>query len=470
MTFSGGTSSFGGSIHNVIGTDNGQKTALTVAGGSLTLTGVNDYTGPTMLSAGTLVVNGSLAATAVAVSTGATLTGSGSIGGHVAVATGGAIAGAANATLSIAGGLELDGGSSSDFAIGRTDAATAMVAVTGGLTGPTMGVHTINFTGNASLGTYDLFSFDSGSLALSQFATGTLPTGSYSYNLSIAGNQLDLIVANPNSSAVWNFNGSDVYGNSAQWSPQAFPTGAGQSATFGNGSGVTVNASSVTVTIDNAYTLGSLTFNNTLGTTYSLATDGVVGHGLTLNSGAGTSSSITVTTGSPIISTSLTLADAGGNAFVISPSTQLTVSGTISETGGSRAMSLSGGGTLTLSSANIYSGGTTVSAGTLRTTADGALGSGPLAVNSASGATLVNLQTNESIGGLSTTITGGTATVNVSAGKTLTVNPASGIVDPTAAASLWEAAGRPTREPCLPRPDLARKSSPPFRSLAIILP
>ena len=49
-----------------------------------------------------------------------------------------------------------------------------------------------------------------------------------------------------------------------------------------------------------------------------------------------------------------------------------------------------------------------------------------MAVNATSRATIVNVQTNESVGGLSSNITGGTASVNVSAGKTLTVSPASG--------------------------------------------
>ena len=57
--------------------------------GTITLGGANTYTGGTSISAGSLLVNGSLANGAVFVSTSATLGGIGAIGGEVTVANGG---------------------------------------------------------------------------------------------------------------------------------------------------------------------------------------------------------------------------------------------------------------------------------------------------------------------------------------------------------------------------------------------
>ena len=82
--------------------------AATAAGNStLTFTGINTYTGPTSVQAGTLAVNGVLAGTAVTVSNGATLTGNGTIAGSVTVAAGGRILfGGPGATpLTIAGNV-----------------------------------------------------------------------------------------------------------------------------------------------------------------------------------------------------------------------------------------------------------------------------------------------------------------------------------------------------------------------------
>src|SRR5439155_14781577 len=55
--------------------------------------------------------------------------------------------------------------------------------------------------------------------------------------------------------------------------------------------------------------------------------------------------------------------------------------GTLTESGGAHSLTKSSTGTLTLSTANSYSGGTVVNAGTLNVNAASALGTGGLALN-----------------------------------------------------------------------------------------
>ena len=83
-----GVSTFGGTIQNTIGA--GSKTlGLTVAGGTLTLTGANTYTGPTNVEAGALYVDGSNAAGSVyTIASGATLGGTGSIASPITLGSG----------------------------------------------------------------------------------------------------------------------------------------------------------------------------------------------------------------------------------------------------------------------------------------------------------------------------------------------------------------------------------------------
>ena len=126
--------------------------------------------------------------------------------------------------------------------------------------------------------------------------------------------------------------------------------------------------------------------------------------------------------GTHVIAAPLVLAS-NTTATVTGGADQLTISGAISGSGAS--LTKAGDGALILSHANSFSGGTTVSAGTLRTTVSGALGGGTLAVNAA-----VSLGGNESIGTLSGS---GAGNLSVAPGKTLAVNQTA---DMTLAGSL----------------------------------
>jgi fibronectin-binding autotransporter adhesin len=100
--------------------------------------------------------------------------------------------------------------------------------------------------------------------------------------------------------------------------------------------------------------------------------------------------------------------------------------GTVNETlqDGSKQLAFAvTGGTTTLAASNTYTGGTTVTGGTLKTTAAGALGAGSLTVNGGTlnldGVSPTGVTTfNGTSGGTVTNTTGGTQTLSTSAGGT----------------------------------------------------
>src|SRR5205823_746885 len=95
--------------------------------------------------------------------------------------------------------------------------------------------------------------------------------------------------------------------------------------------------------------------------------------------GSGTTGTLEYTGSSASSSKKFTMATGGIGAFQIDTSGQtLTLSGVIDGSGG---LSKTGAGGLTLSVANTYSGGTTISAGTVNLGNASALGTGGLTVN-----------------------------------------------------------------------------------------
>jgi len=110
-----GSSSYGGAISdNVLGGGPDAIMALNVTGGTLSLNNINNYTGPTIVSGGTLRVGaaGELGFTSVNVSGTGTLGGSGLIYGTVTNAAGGTISpGASIGTLTVNNTVTLESGS-----------------------------------------------------------------------------------------------------------------------------------------------------------------------------------------------------------------------------------------------------------------------------------------------------------------------------------------------------------------------
>ncbi len=156
----------------------------------------------------------------------------------------------------------------------------------------------------------------------------------------------------------------DLGGN---WQGGVAPDAVGDTAVLG----AAVSNGTATITLDAARTVSSLTFSPGTGGSYDLSGSGASSLQL---ANSGSSASISVASGASAIDAPVVLGDnlnvtaAGG--------TGLTITGPISEIGGSRSLTLSGGGSLILSGTNTYTGSTIVSAGTLLINSANALAGG----------------------------------------------------------------------------------------------
>lgn len=141
--------------------------------GALTLSNTNTYSGATIVSAGTLFVNGSLGNGAVTVASGATLGGTGSVGGTVTV-NGSFAPGAGNIeSLNVGGGLALN--NTADFEIDATSHTSDLAVVAANLAfGGVLNI--TNLTGALALNdSFDLFNFNAAN-ATGTFSAVNLPT------------------------------------------------------------------------------------------------------------------------------------------------------------------------------------------------------------------------------------------------------------------------------------------------------
>ncbi|MDQ8728877.1 autotransporter-associated beta strand repeat-containing protein [Bradyrhizobium sp. LHD-71] len=335
--------------------------ALTKLGaGTLTLTGASTYSGDTTINAGTLRVAGTLGAGAVSVDSGATLagptlTGSGSIGGTVTVQNGGILAGANTATNSGAslsmGALVLNAASSVNVAIG-TPSGT-LFDVGGNLT--LAGTLNVTDAGGYGPGVYQLFEY--GSLTDNGLTLGSRPAGFVSRidTKNTAQHQVNLVVYDdPTKLQFWQ---GSVGGGTGMWragDPNWLNADGSQSTVWGSVHGV-FEGNPGTVTIEGPQSFETLEF----------VSDGY-------NLVAGQNGALTAT--------------GTARLWAEGVRTTATIATSITGTGGIVKI---GAGTVVLTGANTYSGGTAIDAGTLSVSSDANLGdaSGGLSFN---GGTLEN--------------------------------------------------------------------------------
>jgi len=374
------------------GVDATISTKITGAGGisktglgSLILNAANDYTGGTVINAGTVVANNTLSGT-VGVKSGATLGGAGTIAGLVTVDDGGIIAPGSNAvgTLSV-GDLNLNDLSRLNFELNDP-------GVVGGGVNDLIDVQNdlvldgrvfITDLANFGTGTYHLIKYGA-TLTSNGLVVASGPAG-YNYEIdTTTANEVNLVV-NYTGLQFWDgttlVGDGTVHGGSGTWDavPANWTDSAGNindkwqdmTAVFAGSAGTVSLASNVTV--------AGMQF-------------GTTGYELVDGGGA-----IQITAPS-----STFLVDTGVDATI---STKITGAGGISKTGL---------GSLILNAANDYTGGTVINAGKVVATHASALGDAAVTLNSqATLATTVNLTIN------SLTWDGGT--VAMAAGQTISI-------------------------------------------------
>ncbi|WP_453962508.1 autotransporter domain-containing protein [Amorphus suaedae] len=311
--------------------------------GTVVLTGNSAaFTGATTVRTGPLLVNGTLGspASTLTVNSGATLGGTGTVGGAVTVQSGGTLSpGASPGTLTIGGALTLSAGSTSVFELNTPNvsagATNDFVSVGGNLT--------LGGTLQASVGSagyYNLFGYGGTLSGAFDTTSVTGVTGATSTVDTARAGQVNLQVVGPDQSIqFWDganatANGS-VDGGSGTWDGTTtnWTTSSG-SVNFAWSKSVGVfSGTAGTVTVSGTQAFDTLQFKTS---GYQLT-----GGTLALSPASGTAGTLNV--------------DGGVTA---------TIGSTIAD-GTGTTLAKSGSGTLTLTGANTYTGGTQVSAGRL---------------------------------------------------------------------------------------------------------
>jgi autotransporter-associated beta strand protein len=226
-----GSSTFSGVIQDTLPSGSG-VVALTVENGKLTLTGANTYTGSTTVSNGTLVVGtgGSIASSptiilngsggsvldasavgGIALLSGYVLAANGGIGGNV-TATSCLITPETNgpvATLTCSNNLSLNGGVTVHFDLSSLPASgNDQVVVGGALNLSGLNVIEISPLTSLSVGNYKLFVCGSANGTVANLSLTGAPGTGLTAALSVTGTEVDLIVSATAAPFVWQGDGS----------------------------------------------------------------------------------------------------------------------------------------------------------------------------------------------------------------------------------------------------------------------
>lgn len=406
LTGAGAIFTDGGTNLDLGGVISGAGAFTKAGGGTLVLRADNSYGGATVLNDGTLRINGdqSAATGLTTVNNGATLGGSGIIGGSVLINNGGMLVpGNSPGTLAIKGDLILSGGSALDFEFGAAGVVGGpfndLIDVGGNLVLDGTIHVTVPAGGIFDSGIYRVINY-SGTLTDNGLDLGIMPTGSnITVQTSVAG-QVNLINsaglelsfwdggvgpkfnhAVNGGAGVWRLGGTDNNWTDANGAMNAAYADSRLAIFSGVGDVVTVNNGNGAVSTPGM----------------QFASDGytISGDALTL---AGSQSAIRVGDGSS--------ASAGFTTLI---SAELT---------GAAQLVKVDAGTLILTGANSYTGGTAINAGVLKIATDANLGnaSGGISFN---GGTLHT--TADITSGRDVTLVDA-ATILTDGGTTLTLN------------------------------------------------
>lgn len=396
IDLNGNTVAYANPIGN--GGGGGLKVQSTAPGGVLNLQAANTYIGNTIVSGATLAINNSSGSAtgsgSVTVGSGGLLAGDGFIGGAVELQAGGGLApGNGGLGTNTVGALTLDSRSTNNFEF--TGAGNDQTIVTG--------VLTINdASGNAAfnlyqvgssapwttVGTYNLIQYGGSAPVLDSSwttASGSNPhvanrQVNFVYSFHATGGYLTVTIALSGTvvSGSWTNDADSNWSAGVNWSSNPnVPHAAGDLATFGTGS------TKRTVTLDVNETVGSITMNNN--NSFVIANGGKT---LTLdNSGIGANLNVTGGTTNQINAAVAVNDNLTAN---INSGKLLAIAGNVANASGTRTITKSGAGTLSLTGNNTYGPaagtvGTTLNSGVLQVGSSTALGNGDL---SASGGTL----------------------------------------------------------------------------------
>ena len=335
--------------------------------GVVTLTGNNSYAGITAVNAGTLLINGdqSAATGLTSIASGATLGGNGIIGGNVNVANGGVLApGNSPGTMTINGNLSLASGSVLNFEFGQADVAGGplndLVNVGGNLV--LDGTINVNVSAGGAFGggIYRVFNYG-GALTDNGLTLGLMPGGSsVTVQTSVAG-QVNLVNSVGLSLSFWDGNAGPKFNNVIDGGNGTWHLG-GADNNWANADG-SVNA---------AYDDGTLAIFAGTGGTVAVDNSG----GAVTASGLQFASNGYLVNGAPLTLIGPQSMIRVGDGTAVGAGYTATIAAALT---GTTRLVKTDLGTLILSGANSYTGGTAINGGTLRIASDanlGAAGSG----------------------------------------------------------------------------------------------
>jgi fibronectin-binding autotransporter adhesin len=389
-TFTTGTSALLTVNGIVIGTT--PSSGLTVSGpGTVVLTGLNTYGGGTSVNSGTLALTGNGTAGAssgvVAVGSGAALDVRNTVANAVNL-TGGTLETSTGSGV-VNGGVTLNG--SGTFTTGNS----AMLTVNGIVSGSTpLSALTVNGAGTVVLTGVNTYG---GGTTL---ASGTLQGNTSSLQGSIV-NSASLIFDQASNGT---FSGT-ISGSGTVTKQNSGTLTFNSAQSYGGGTNVTGG----TLALTGSGMAGASTSAITVGSGGALDVQNTLPDAVTLSGGT-----LETTTGNGVVNGAVTLS--GNGIFTTGSGAVLTVTGIVSGSTPSSAMTVNGSGTVVLTGLNTYGGGTTLASGS---TLSGNTGS--LVGNFTNNGTLVfNQASNGTYGG---TISGNGLVVKQNTG-TLTFNAA----------------------------------------------